>query len=354
MTASPVDAARAPSVVEQIEHRLAEHLLPVRGRKPGEDAPHLLAVDASGQLVVVEVVPRLDEAACLRALRYAGRAARMSSQDVARAYRGGAERFAGDLARFQESAPASSLLAPVAQSGVRLLLVCADVDPATQDLLDFLLQPRWQVDVLRITVQEGPDGRRVVDAAPVTRTPAARTALAPAVLVGARPARPLRDLTPADPHTSRSELRPAPAAPRRPAVVPPPFAVRVGTAEQAEVPAPVAPAPDTPAAVAPAAADRGLTPAGDAVDPELLAIARELAPAALVWTDPHPEGRPEALLHDDGVIELTDGTRHGDPRHAAAAAAGAEHVARGWELWRVDPIGPTLAELRERLRTRQR
>lgn len=337
MTASPVDAARAPSVVEQIEHRLAEHLLPVRGRQPGEDAPHLLAVDASGQLVVVEVVPRLDEAACLRALRYAGRAARMSSQDVARTYCGGAERFAGDLARFQQTAPASSLLAPVAQSGVRLLLVCADVDPATQDLLDFLLQPRWQVDVLRITVQEGPDGRRVVDATPVTRTPAARTALAPAVLAGARPARPLRDLAPADPHLSRSELRPAPEAPRRPAVVPPPFAVRVGVEAQAEVPA--VPVPE---------------PARDVVDPELLAIARDLAPAALVWTDPHPDGRPEALLHDDGVIELPDGTRHGDPRHAAAAAAGAEHVARGWELWRVDPIGPTLAELRERLRTRQR
>ncbi|NTW41017.1 MAG: hypothetical protein HGA44_14265, partial [Cellulomonadaceae bacterium] len=63
-------------LADDLDTLLGEKLLPLRIRQGDEDEPYLLAVDASGEPVVVEVVGLLDEPAVARALRYAGRAAR--------------------------------------------------------------------------------------------------------------------------------------------------------------------------------------------------------------------------------------------------------------------------------------
>src|SRR5665811_1198577 len=173
-TSAPYQAGPAtPSIVaDQLDALLGEHLMPLRVRSAGADEPHLLAVDASGQPVVVEIVALLDEGAAIRALRHAGRAAQMSTRDLARAYSGGSDRYASHLAAFRLTVPATALLSTLVRGGSRLLLVCSHISAGMDDVLEFLLQPGWQVDVLRAEVVTEPDGNRVVELSPVSRSAA--------------------------------------------------------------------------------------------------------------------------------------------------------------------------------------
>ena len=81
--ASAFGVESAALVADHLGALLGEQFMPVASRQPGVDSPHLLAVAASGQPVVVEVVHRLDGDALLRALKYGGQAARLSSRDLA-------------------------------------------------------------------------------------------------------------------------------------------------------------------------------------------------------------------------------------------------------------------------------
>lgn len=169
-------------LADHLDTLLGEHLLPLRIRQADEDAPYLLAVDASGQPVVVEVVALLDEVAVMRALRYAGRAAGMSTQDLAAAYSGGAQSFARHLAAFRETVPATALLSTSVRGGSRLLLVCSELDDGMDDVVDFLLQPGAQIEVLQVGVIAGADGARIVDVSPLRRSSPARRAMEPTPL----------------------------------------------------------------------------------------------------------------------------------------------------------------------------
>src|SRR5450756_853348 len=162
-------AESAALIADHLGALLGEQLMPVASRQPGVDSPHLLAVDASGQPVVVEVVHRLDGDALLRALKYGGQAARLSSRDFASLYHRGAENFEADLAAFSSDVPVVSRHAAVRHPGSRLLLVCADVEPGVLDAIEFLRQPDWHVDVLQIGVLSGSDGRRFVDVSPLSK-----------------------------------------------------------------------------------------------------------------------------------------------------------------------------------------
>lgn len=98
---APSVAEHPSQMADQLDTLLGEHLMPLRLREGSADEPYLLAVDASGQPVVVEVVGLLDAEAVIGALRHAGRASQMSTRDLADAYRGGADRFASHLAAFR-------------------------------------------------------------------------------------------------------------------------------------------------------------------------------------------------------------------------------------------------------------
>lgn len=166
-------------VADHLDSLLGEQLLPLRTRQGDADEPYLLAVDAAGQPVVVEVVAVLDEAACIRSMRHAGRAARLSTQDLARAYRGGPEKYAEHLAAFRETVPVTALLSPSVRGGARLLLVCSDVAESAADVVEFMLQPGWQIEILQVGVLHDALGRRIVDVSPVVRTPPPRRAMEP-------------------------------------------------------------------------------------------------------------------------------------------------------------------------------
>ena len=384
-------------VADQLDALLGEHLMPLRARTPGHDEPYLLAVDASGQPVVVEVVAVLDEEAVLTALRHAGRAARMSTKDLAEAYSGGAARFASHLAAFRLTVPATALLSTFVRGGARLLLVCSHVSPGAADVLEFLLQPRWQVDVLRAQVVTEPDGQRVVELSPVAHptpprrdfelppwaeadrpdplfdpTPLFRATPRPQVdrraprqqrwddlrygdpryaghddergLVGGR----RHDDPPGDPWERQQDDRWAPPAPPAPrAVAPAPVAVPVPAATPAPEPRPAQVRP-APAVVPPSYAVRVGSRQPEPADPVLVALADALeGPAPLIWC-PDAGVCFEATLCPGGFVELANGSRYGDVETATRAISGVDGPLDAWQVWHIDsPTGPTLAELAE-------
>ncbi|EYR63616.1 oxidoreductase [Actinotalea ferrariae CF5-4] len=324
-------------VGDQLDALLGEHLLPVRTRTPGADEPHLLAVDASGRPVVVEVVGRLDRDACVRALTYAGRAAKMSSDQLAAAYGGGAPSFGPHLEAFRRTVSPSSLVRPSTGGGARLLVVCTEIAPDVDDLLEFLVQPGHHVEVLRVRVTADPSGGRLVDVVPVDRSVPLHAA------AGLAP-----DDLPARRRDRRAEPAAETAPPRpRPTVVAPSFAV--ATAQVPRVVPATGPVPvNHPIAVVPGAS-AGSPATGEhrrqGPDPRLVEIASRLdGPGRLVWVRRRRGERYDAVLHPDGVVE-TRGRRFGDPDRAAAFASGGT-VVDGWSVWRVGhDDGPSLGDL---------
>lgn len=372
----PVDTTSL--VADHLGSLLGEQLFPVATRQHGADAPHLLAVDAAGQPVVVEVVEMLDADALVRALRFAGAAARLSSADLARAYHAGPERFATELVAFRENVPVAMAHAAARHAGARLLLVCSEVAESVVDAVEFLRQPGRQVEVLQVGVLRGADGRRYVDVSPLVPQVPTRRAVEPSTLRVVRstgdfamtiahdagrgaddrgwlPAQP----GPAGPGhagagpagTGRADVRPGgrrhhrqvsgadhPGADARAAAEP----ASAGPVPSAGAAAPTGTFPSVlPVPVGPA-------PQGSpAPDPMLAALATELATTTtLVWSRQRRGQRFVAMLRVDGLIQLADGAVFAEPDAAAAAAAGTDSSVDGWRVWRVGDGGPTLADVR--------
>jgi hypothetical protein len=391
-TTGSLDGQTPSLVAEHLDSLLGEHLLPLRISEGGSDEPYLLAVDAAGQPVVVEVVAMLDESTLLRALAFAGQASQLSTQDLAHAYRGGADHYLSHLATFRSTVRATALLPTGTATGARLLIVCSRVADGLEDVIDFLLQPGWPVHVLTVGVVEGADGRRLVDVSPLPRRVTGPTTLpAPATADSPPAAGPVGSVAPepADSTPSASadsvspasadSVSPAPAAmpapvpvvelrspgssrtPARemqglpgrpddtrpvPTVVAPPFAVRRSTVPGMP---PSEQAPEQPSEPLPYAFT-GVEPP-TTVDRRLTVVADHLdVPAPLVWNRQRRGERYEALLHQDGTIELPDGSRCLDPDQAAAVVSASSAPVDGWAVWRVDSAsGPTLAEVADRL-----
>lgn len=365
----PAGVVHGATVVdEHLGALLGEHLLPVAVRAGAADEPYLLAVDAFGRPVVVEVVGLLDGSGLLRALAYLGRAARLSLRDLGARYHGGARRFAADLTTFREAVPAARLVP--GHHGARLLLVCGQVHEDLRDAVEALSDRG--VDVLRVGLVDGPAGQ-MIDVSPVhvsapdgswtvsggvatvtSRESAPHAAVGPAdedtverlteqhgrvvtrVPTGLRisgPAVPAQGSSPAtaDPHPADPAARPAESDPHP--VDPHPTDV-----QRAD------PARSRPRTPRNGAEHPRTGPEPTAVDPRLAALARR-GPVALVWHRRRRGQTYEALLRADGVIELVDGTRVTDPSAAAEIASGAQAPVDGWRVWRVeDEEGPSLAD----------
>ncbi|WP_230684879.1 hypothetical protein [Cellulomonas sp. JZ18] len=139
----PLAGSFAQEVGALVTHHLAaiagEPLFVVRSRAGAADRgdlPELLALDAAGRPVVVEVAQVLDDDAIVAALRHGGAAGRMTTSDLARAYHADPSRFAVDFAAFREHVPAGAQTSR--RDGVRLLLLCSEVAAEAADTLGFL------------------------------------------------------------------------------------------------------------------------------------------------------------------------------------------------------------------------
>jgi hypothetical protein len=149
-----------------LDSLLGEQIFPVaHGTSEGE--PHLLALDAAGLPVVIEVTAELTEEALTTALNHAGRAGRLTRAELAARYSGGASRFQQDVAAFYDNVPLTRSQATARTTGARLIVICSSAAEGIQDALDFLRQPGSPVAVLRLGVVNGADGRRFVDVSPL-------------------------------------------------------------------------------------------------------------------------------------------------------------------------------------------
>ncbi|WP_309485017.1 hypothetical protein [Cellulomonas sp. NS3] len=323
----PASSTFAPDtsalVADHLTALLGEQLFQVRVRHEDDEAPHLLALDAGGQPVVVDVVHLLDAEALVRALGFAGQAARLTRSDLARAYQGGREAFDADLAVFRDRSPLTAQHAP--RTGSRLVLVCSEVDEDVSDALAFLRQPGRQVEVLQMGVVQGGDGRRYVDVSPVQlgphRTP---RPVEPAAMIVPAPVPAPLTVTGASAHESVSARAAAAERPRpEPVPVPRPSADEWDLPPSAGDPAPTA----DPAPAAGSALTRALAPTAPAPTPAPVPAAR---PALAVPADVELTMRMAPVRLDDDEALPEPPTRSGGfaPRPEEQRAAEERAAAR--------------------------
>ncbi|MBO0611005.1 hypothetical protein [Myceligenerans salitolerans] len=157
----------AHRVVEShIDGLLGEQVFPV-AQGSGPDEPHLLALDASGLPVVVELVGDLDKSTLTRALDHAGAAGRLTRGELAARYHGGQHSFAHDVAEFYDSVPITQSSSPKSGGGARLIIICQNAPQEILNAVDFLRQPTMPVEVLKMDVVKSDDGRRFLDVSPL-------------------------------------------------------------------------------------------------------------------------------------------------------------------------------------------
>ncbi|MFD2793629.1 hypothetical protein ACFS27_08710 [Promicromonospora vindobonensis] len=154
-------------VDSHIDGLLGEEVFPI-AQGSGPDEPHLLALDASGSPVVVELVADLDRENLAKALDHAGAAGRLTRADLAARYSGGASSFQHDVAAFYDSVPITRTQSGKnGGSGARLIIICQNAPDEILNAVDFLRQPTMPVEVLKMGVVNSDDGRKFLDVSPL-------------------------------------------------------------------------------------------------------------------------------------------------------------------------------------------
>jgi hypothetical protein len=300
-------------VTRHLVSLLGEPLFPVSAGAPGSDRPHLLAVDAAGQPVVVEVVQVLDSAALTRSLRLAGTAARMSSVDLARAYRSGPDEFATDLVAFRETVPVARAHAAARHGGARLFVLCSEVAEDVVDAVEFLRGPGRRLEVLQLGVLRGADGRRYAEVSPLAPSLPTRRPVEPSSLRAMPPTGALPVLTGAAVPSPRDE--PSAGSDRERVV----GALAPGGTFPSVLPVPVGPVPAEPVDQPAPEPEPEPEP-----DPE-----PEPAPESEAEPVPEPESEPEAQEEsDEAAADQTEPAVQTEPAAQTEPAVQTEPAAQ--------------------------
>lgn len=125
---------------------------------PGGGKPDILALDALGRVVVIEVKRDVDRQQLSQALEYAGWATSTNLDELAALYPQGADAFFEDWSEFT-----GSQTPVVVNRAPRLVLIARDVHPRTRDALRFLADSGLPVTVVPVSLYEDDVGRRLVD-----------------------------------------------------------------------------------------------------------------------------------------------------------------------------------------------
>lgn len=149
-----------------LDSLLGEQIFPV-AQGQSVDQPHLLALDAAGLPVVIDVVSELSEETLTRALNHAGAAGQLTRAELGARYTNGAAAFNQDVASFYDNVPLTRSQSAARTTGARLIVICQSATEDIVDALDFLRQPGSPVAVLRLGVVHAEDGRRFVDVSPL-------------------------------------------------------------------------------------------------------------------------------------------------------------------------------------------
>jgi hypothetical protein len=247
---------------------------------PSGGRPDVIALDVTGRVVVIEVKRDVDRNQLAQSLEYAGWARNTSLDELAGIYYGGAAGFWDDWKEFTGSDT------PVlVQGNPRLVLVARSFDGRTFHALEFLLQHRLPVQVLKVAFYIDDTDRRFLNVEWESEPEAAPRAVATVSPPDGA------DIVGEVPEVEKADFR------------------QVSLAD-------VLPLIDT--------------------------------PAALVWRRPRKGQRFEATLLESGRIRLADGREFRTPSAAAMAAADVVSY-DGWYAWRLGEDGPSLNDFRHRV-----
>lgn len=319
-----IDPEVMAAVRDQVLQLIGKPIFPIQwasaaGSHAARSEPNrLIAMDASGQVVSVEVVGALDSIGLVDALARSGRTAALGWVDLADLYPRGAAVFRRDWNTFRESLP------PRPIPGPRLYVVTNQIAEEVRPALEMLADSG--VEVYEVTQRELVNGRRFVEVTEPFRVSVPTISAFAALQAGRRP-----DLVVEADDDIRRLLAVAPD----------------GRNIEADI-------VETPGAVKPFVLLEDRADGGDGgddtpVDPVLRAIAEACGDdTELVWSQLRKGMRHGATLRVHGTITLPDGRSFVDPSRAAASAAG-RHEVDGWRVWRITDGGPTLAEARAEL-----
>lgn len=131
----------------------------VRGHEEDENSQRLTALDATGQVVSVEVITHLDSDTLISSLSRLADTAALSWSDLAREYDGGLDAFRHGWMQFRDAMP------PSPGAGPRLIVVTGEIDPQVRPALDVLANSG--VEVHEVQVRAMSNGRVFLDVVPV-------------------------------------------------------------------------------------------------------------------------------------------------------------------------------------------
>lgn len=156
----PIGEDVLDSVRNQVLEIVSRPLFPITWRDTSHhpDAagtPRLTALDATGQVVCVEVTSHLDSDLLIASLSRLSDSAALSWTDLAREYAGGVEAFRTGWLRFRDSMP------PTISAGPRLILVVGSIDDQVRPALDVLASSG--VEVHELSMRALSSGRIFLD-----------------------------------------------------------------------------------------------------------------------------------------------------------------------------------------------
>ena len=375
---TPVGHGLETDVLESIRSQVLEvidrPLFPVAwagavGQEETGAGPHsLTALDASGQVVSVEVLSRLDPVSLVAAMSRLGQVSGQGWMDLAAQYPGGVQAFQTGWAEFREAMP------PTTQPGPRLILVVGEIDQSCYSALGVLFASGLEVH--QVSSRQMSNGRRFLEVAELT--PNAMSYARPQI-GGHRAPTPQISWHVDEEASSPEEPEISLVPPTPPAPPTPPEYAEEASAES-EIPAAEqgqeSPLPaeevaesqgedseespltevestfgegeaegEETSGESPVAEESVAAPQLLQKDPEGLRSISALVgqDAVLLWSD--ERGRIcEALLKQEGVIDPGDGQLT-DQVQVAFEQVGGDSQVDGWEAFRIGNLeGPTLAE----------
>ncbi len=122
---------------------------------PAHEEPRLTALDATGQVVSVEVLTHLDSETLIASLSRLADTAALSWTDLAQEYPGGVNSFKAGWHQFRDSMP------PAPGAGPRLVMVVGAIDPQVRPALEVLAASG--VEVHEIALRRMSNGRSFLD-----------------------------------------------------------------------------------------------------------------------------------------------------------------------------------------------
>ena len=166
----PLDSGLTGDVIDavcgQVLEIVSRPLFPITWRdivrgheEEDEDSQRLTALDATGQVVSVEVITHLDSDTLISSLSRLADTAALSWSDLAREYDGGLDAFRHGWMQFRDAMP------PSPGAGPRLIVVTGEIDPQVRPALDVLANSG--VEVHEVQIRAMSNGRVFLDVVPV-------------------------------------------------------------------------------------------------------------------------------------------------------------------------------------------